>query len=117
MTSEAVAIMRRTPAILEAMIAGFPGEHVNEAPAPGEWSAAQILAHLVEVEDLLSRRVESMIASDTVPAGSAVPPSPSESLMTLLQRWLDARDRTLERLDARRPTTCATAPSCGDGAT
>lgn len=103
MSTEATAIMRRTPAILQAVIAGFPHEHMDEPPAPNEWSAAQILAHLVDVEDLLSQRVESMIASDSPQASVSTAGSSPPRSAKLLRRWLDARDRTIERLGHLTP--------------
>lgn len=96
--------MCRTPAILETIVAGFPEDHVEARPAPDEWSAAEILGHMIEVEDLLFRRVESMITSDQAPppmarADAAERPGFSE----VLARWLAARRHTLERLDRLTP--------------
>jgi len=95
--------MRRTPAILEAIVAGFPPDVVEARPAPDEWSAAEILGHLVEVEDLLFKRVESMIESDRAPASTKPADAARPGVAELLDRWFAARRHTLERLDRLTP--------------
>ncbi len=99
----AIVLLHRAPAILETIVAGFPPDLVDQRPAPDEWSAAEILAHLVEVEDLLFRRVESMIASDRAPASTKPAEVDRPGVAELLNRWLTARRQTLERLDRLTP--------------
>ncbi len=99
-----VALMRRTPDILEAIVAGVPPDLVEARPAPDEWSAAEILGHLVEVEDLLFRRVESMITSDKAPPPTGrADAAERQGFSELLDRWLAARRRSLERLNRLTP--------------
>lgn len=45
-----LAIMAETPARLASLLAGRPAAELQRPPATGEWPAATILGHLVDVE-------------------------------------------------------------------
>lgn len=54
---EAFAILRRTPAVLRATLAGLPPALLDANEGEGSWSPAQVMQHLVwaEVDDWLPR--------------------------------------------------------------
>ncbi len=96
---EAISAMRRLPDALEAIVDSLPAAHLGARPAPDEWSAAEILAHLVTVEAVLTARVESMLASPGGRSLAVDPPAASPSAgRGLVARWRDARAGTLDRL-------------------
>jgi len=47
---EAVEILRRTPDVLEALLAGLPEEWVSADEGEGTWNAAEVVGHLAEAE-------------------------------------------------------------------
>ena len=52
-----------TPRLLQQLIAKI-GVRVNEAPAPGKWSAREIACHLADVEVVFAFRLRQAIAED-----------------------------------------------------
>lgn len=101
---EAVALMGSTPAMLKSLLAAFPAGWLDQRPAAEEWSAREILAHLLNVEALLSARVESMIAAEGSPiTRHAAAPSEGLDAFALLARWGRARARSLRRLRELTP--------------
>ena len=48
---QAVAILRRTPATLTALLQGLPEEWTKSAPGPDTWSAYDVLGHLLHSEE------------------------------------------------------------------
>jgi len=102
--ADAIALMRQTAVALSPLIDAFPEARLGERPVPAEWSAAEILRHMVVVEDLLARRVDAMVASDSVPHGGGPADQAEEpDARELLARWVAARGRTLERLARLTP--------------
>lgn len=109
MTSEmtqrdAIALMTSTSKMLKSLLAAFPAGWLAQRPAAEEWSAREVLAHLLNVEAALSARIESMIAAE----GSPITPrgaAPIEGLdaFGLLARWRRARARSLRRLKRLTP--------------
>ena len=57
-------ILRETPRRLARRVAGAPRRSLTAPPAPGKWSAGQILAHLSEIELLWGYRVRTMLERD-----------------------------------------------------
>jgi hypothetical protein len=55
-----------TPKKLERLIRGVPRKKLERRPAPGKWSAVEILAHLAEVEIVIGWRLRSVLARNRV---------------------------------------------------
>ena len=54
-------MLRAAPRRLASAIAGVPRRRLMRPPAPGKWSAGEILAHLSEIELLWGYRVRTML--------------------------------------------------------
>ncbi len=55
---------RRGPELLAVVLTGVFGEEEDFTPAPGKWSARQIIAHLADSELVSAHRFRQMIAED-----------------------------------------------------
>jgi len=97
---EPVDVMRSTPAALRRAVHGVPGERLAARPAPGKWSAAEILAHLVDTDLLWGYRMRKILEAtgarlDSVEQDqwcrklryAAVPPTASLAAFEGLRRW------------------------------
>jgi len=65
--SEIAAILeryRRGPELLAVVLTGVFGEEEDFVPAPGKWSARQIVAHIADAELVAAHRFRQMIAED-----------------------------------------------------
>ena len=54
-------MLRAAPRRLERAVAGASRSRLTRRPAPGKWSAGEILAHLSEIELLWGYRVRTML--------------------------------------------------------
>lgn len=54
--------MRAVPEVLRALIAGFEREALIRRPAPNEWAAVEVVAHLADSEERALARVGRMVA-------------------------------------------------------
>jgi hypothetical protein len=57
-------ILAHTPLVLEELTATIGPLHSTERPAPGKWSAAEILAHLADCEIAFAFRLRQTLAED-----------------------------------------------------
>jgi len=57
-------ILAATPAEIGKLLLAIGPERENEAPAPGKWSAAQIVAHLADCELVFGFRLRQTLAED-----------------------------------------------------
>jgi hypothetical protein len=55
---------RRGPEVLAMVLTGVFGEEEDFVPAPGKWSARQIIAHLADAELVGAHRMRQVIAED-----------------------------------------------------
>ena len=55
---------RRGPEVLAVVLTGVFGEEEDFIPAPGKWSARQIVAHLADAELVAAHRFRQVIAED-----------------------------------------------------
>lgn len=62
-----LAILQETAAKLAALVQGQPDARLRQKPAPGKWSAAEILAHLADTEMVLGFRMRLILGQDGVP--------------------------------------------------
>ena len=103
-----VHVLRATPAALERAIAGVPAKRLTAPRAPGKWSAAQVLAHLADIELLWGYRIRLILEQDGVTLAGMdqdewarnaeyerIPPRESFELFRALRR---ANLRLIERL-------------------
>ena len=63
-TEELLERFRRAPEVLAMMLTGVFGEEVDYVPAPGKWSARQIIRHLADAEAVMSFRFRSVVAEE-----------------------------------------------------
>ena len=82
MLEAARSVMATTVARWEHLVASVPADVLERPPAPGEWSAAQCLAHLLFTErHLFSVRLRNLLAGeDIVPYDPKAPGGNSSSL-------------------------------------
>jgi hypothetical protein len=55
---------RRAPELLAVVLTGVFGEEEDFVPAPGKWSARQIIAHLADSEVVCAHRLRQVIAEE-----------------------------------------------------
>jgi rubrerythrin len=73
--AEIIATLEGTPARVAAALAGQPDARLRQRPGPEEWSAKEIVAHLLETDGLFARRVQAVLAAQAVPTiDTPVPP-------------------------------------------
>src|SRR5437764_6030497 len=60
-------IQARTPKELERLIEGASATRLRQRPAPGKWSIAEILAHLADVEIVVSWRIRAILGAPGMP--------------------------------------------------
>ncbi|MBF6589370.1 MAG: DinB family protein [Ktedonobacterales bacterium] len=66
-TQEVLTRLETAPGRIAAAVAGWDGARLRAAPAAGEWSAAEILAHLRASDDILAYRAYMLLARDQPP--------------------------------------------------
>ena len=76
-----------------------PAERFNDPPAPGEWSANEVMAHVVEAGRHFSGAVVRLI--DGQPPGSPRDARARDNAPRPLETWWDALERDRKALFAR----------------
>jgi hypothetical protein len=61
---ETLKALRATPAVVQALTAGLDPERARRRPAPGEWAAVEVVAHLADTDERALARVRRMLAED-----------------------------------------------------
>lgn len=61
---QVLTILPATPRRIAEITAGAPPEHLHTGPAPGEWSANEVLAHLRSCADVWGGCIERILAED-----------------------------------------------------
>jgi hypothetical protein len=61
----AIALMEKTPQLLETMLDGVAPDVLRWKPAPTRWSISEVLAHFADSEDILAERVRRFVLEDT----------------------------------------------------
>lgn len=65
MTIEQIlAILRETPNRLSVLTGGAIVAHLHASPEPGEWSVAEVLAHLRSCADVWGEAIETIVVND-----------------------------------------------------
>ena len=62
--AEVAEILAATPATLVSLAKAIGPERIDSAPAPGKWSAAQILCHLADCEIAFAFRLRQTLAEE-----------------------------------------------------
>ncbi|MGC4107733.1 MAG: DinB family protein [Thermomicrobiales bacterium] len=105
------AILRVGPARWRTLAEAVDPARLERAPAPGEWSAANVLQHLIDVEPVFTSRVEAILAGQAFPAfdqdnGGEVG-QPVAEVQALIDRWTVLRERGLAVLATVQPEDLA----------
>jgi hypothetical protein len=59
-----VAVLTKTPAAIEQLLAGVPAGKMKTPEAPGKWSITEVVAHLADAELVGGFRLRMMMAHD-----------------------------------------------------
>jgi DinB superfamily len=97
-----VAKVREDTAPLQAIGAAVPVARFSQRPAPGEWSAAEVYSHILDVNERGARAIEDILDHGTVPAPitDTISAGTSAALLTAGDYWQVYHARR-ERLLAR----------------
>jgi hypothetical protein len=103
-------LLRRTPTVLDALLAGLPEPWVHENEGPETWSSFDVVGHLVEAEDAnwIPRIRHLLRHGESVPFPpfdrfGFVEKSKGRRLDEMLDTFRRARARSLRDLDALEP--------------
>lgn len=106
----ALALLEKTPKVLKTLLADVDQETLAWKPAADRWSIGEILAHLAEIEQVYSQRVQRIVTEDS-PAlekydqnraateGRYSRPDPEDSLAS----FIEIREGTLAFLSMLPP--------------
>ena len=111
-----IAAIASTSSELARIVNSLPTDRVTAAPAPGKWSARDILAHLVDTEIVFAYRLRQTLAADhhviqpfdqdvwskrygLSDAASAL------AVFTAVRSWNVTLIRSLSAADVARPVT------------
>lgn len=64
--SDPMEVLKRSPSLIATLLAPYEGEKLRINPAPGKWSVAEILAHLVEGEIVFGYRLRQIASSNGI---------------------------------------------------
>ena len=109
-------ILATTPKALSAVLESIGAEKSALAPAPGKWSAAEIVAHLADCELVFGFRLRQTLAEDNptiqpfdqdkwAATYSGISAGQSLNVFTALRQWNLTLIRTALPAAAARPTT------------
>jgi hypothetical protein len=107
MTEQALMLARLStaPAMLRELTGDVTAEHAARAPAPGEWSIAEIVRHLVDGDrDKLLPRLRRMLA-EARPIFGRSPENAGDAsdLATLVAAFASAREQVVKILSGLEP--------------
>jgi DinB superfamily len=61
----ALALLGKTPIVLETLLTDLSGELLHWKPEPKRWSISEVLAHLAALEQVYAERTLRMVAEET----------------------------------------------------
>jgi DinB superfamily len=70
----AIALMEKTPQLLDTMLAGVAPDVLRWKPAPDRWSISEVLSHVADCEDVLAERVRRFVLEDAPQLNEYEPP-------------------------------------------
>lgn len=104
---ETIAVLMRTPAVLDALLRGLPDIWVQRNEGEGTWSAYDIVGHLVFAErtDWMPRVHRTLESGEARPFDpfdrfAQLKASDDKSLEQLLDEFVRLRKKNLDSLDA-----------------
>jgi len=104
---DALPVLRRTPAVLRALLVELPGPWIDATEGPGTWSPFDVVGHLIHGErtDWVPRVEHILLHGDAVPfpvfdREAMFAASKGLSLAELLDTFGRLRAESLERLAA-----------------
>jgi DinB family protein len=71
----AIALMEKTPQLLETMLGGVSPDVLRWKPALDRWSISEVLSHLADCEDCLTKRVRRFVLEGTPALKEYEPPA------------------------------------------
>jgi hypothetical protein len=74
----AVSMLEKTPDLLEVLLRDVPGELLLWKPAPSRWSIAEVLGHMVVIEQLYEQRARRIVLDDSPALPPYVAPEEAE---------------------------------------
>ena len=96
------AILAVGPERWRTLTGAVDREVLERVPAPGEWSAVNVLQHLIDVEPVFAERAGAIMAGQPFPAfdqdRGAELGKPVDDISALIDRWAALRARSLEVL-------------------
>jgi len=107
----AVALLEKTPTVLETLLLSAPPSVLDWKPSPERWSIREVLAHLVDIEKLYVERVQRVLHEESpdlpkfAPAGPLLG-GPSADAIDKLARFGTLRNELIGSL-RNTPTTAA----------
>ncbi|HEX8996081.1 MAG TPA: DinB family protein [Ktedonobacterales bacterium] len=106
----ALGVLAATLACLRALLEPISPDVWQAAPAPGEWSLYETLAHLLHVETaVIPARLRQMLATDGAPLTSAEQEAAPSAPEAALAAWQAARRENLAFLHSLSPADLARA--------
>ena len=98
---DAHAVLESTGRTLRGLVAGQPRSKLTWTARPGQWSVAQILAHLADAEIVSAWRLRSILAVDNVPLQAF-----DQDVWSSAFKYADADpDESLDTFDVNRRAT------------
>lgn len=85
----AVALLEKTPAMLELLLRDTPEKTLEWKPAAERWSIQEVLAHLLVIEHLYGDRAKRMVVDDNPPLAKFVPPDEAKIRKRTARQLLD----------------------------
>ena len=91
-------ILAATPGEIRAILAKMSPERLSAAPAPGKWSAAEIVCHLADCDVAFGFRLRQTLAEDNhtiqpfdqekwAPVYAGIPAAEALAALTALRAW------------------------------
>ena len=102
----AIALMEKTPQVLETMLGGIAPDVLRWKPNPDRWSISEVLSHLADCEDCLSERVRRFVLEETPALKEYAPPAEGFSAGTPqehLSRFASTRKELVQFLRTLPP--------------
>lgn len=110
--AQAIELLRRTPAALQALLGGLDAAWLTADEGPGTWTCMEVVAHLVDLEDTdWMTRARVILGGDEAAAFAPIDRErfrrvlDGRSLGALLETFADRRRRNLADLEALELTT------------
>lgn len=100
-----VALLERTPRVLDALLRDLPSERTQSNEGPGTWSASDVISHLVHADRAnWMPRVRAILQADTIgefePFDRHAFDGPTAPLADMLTMFARVRAASLEELGA-----------------